>query len=177
MRKLADQGYHIIYIGMAGHDEVVGSLGEAPDASTLVSNLEDVEKLRLPPEQKLAYLMQTTLAATEAEKIVNALRQKFPKIKEPDRAGICDATQLRQDAVRKLAPGHDIVLVVGSPNSSNSQHLAEVARSVGVPAYLIDGVEDIPWGKLTPDSAVLLTSGASAPDAILQTCAQFLSDV
>lgn len=177
MRKLADSGYHIVFIGMVGHDEVVGTLGEAPHASTLISRLEDVDKLSFPPEQKLAYLMQTTLATTEAEAVVAALRQKFPNIKEPDLEGICDATQLRQDAVRKLAPGHDIVLVVGSPNSSNSQHLADVARSVGVPAVLIDGVEDIPWGELSPDSSVLLTSGASAPDIIVQTCAQFLSDV
>ena len=84
---------------------------------------------------------------------------------------------MRQDAVRRLAPGHDVVLVVGSPNSSNSRELAEVAKSVGVPAVLIDGIEDIPWGELTPDSAVLLTSGASAPDIIVQTCAQFLNDV
>lgn len=177
MRKLAASGYHIVFIGKAGHDEVVGALGEAPGASTLVSTLEDAERLSFPSGQKLAYLMQTTLSATEAEKIVAALRKKFPKIKAPSLDGICDATQLRQDAVRRLAPGHDIVLVVGSANSSNSQQLAEIARSVGVPAVLIDGVEDIPWGRLAPDSSVLLTSGASAPDVIVQTCAQFLSDV
>ncbi len=177
MKELADSGYHIIFIGKVGHDEVVGTLGEAPDASTLISKLEDVETLSFPPTQKLAYLMQTTLSAAEAAKIVDALKLRFPQLKEPGREGVCDATQLRQDAVRRLAPGHDLVLVVGSPNSSNSQRLAEVARSVGVPAVLIDGVEDVPWGQLTPDSAVLLTSGASAPDIIVKTCAQFLSDI
>lgn len=177
MRKLADSGYRVVFIGKVGHDEVVGALGEAPEIATLVSSAEDVEKLAFPPRQKLAYLMQTTLSVTEANRIVDALREKFPGIKEPERQGVCDETQMRQDAVRRLAPGHDVVLVVGSPNSSNSRELAEVAKSVGVPAVLIDGIEDIPWGELTPDSAVLLTSGASAPDIIVQTCAQFLNDV
>lgn len=177
MRDLADSGYRIVFIGKVGHDEVVGALGEAPEASTLVSSVEDVEKLSFPPGQKLAYLMQTTLSASVVNEIVAALHEKFPKIKEPARQGICDETRMRQDAVRRLAPGHDFVFVVGSPNSSNSRELAEVANSVGVPAFLIDGIEDIPWGKLTPESFVLLTSGASAPDIIVQTCAQFLADV
>ena len=177
MRNLADAGYRVVFIGKVGHDEVVGALGEAPDVATLVSSVEDVEKLEFPPRQKLAYLMQTTLSVMEADRIVAALRLKFPGIKEPERQGVCDETRMRQDAVRRLAPGHDVVLVVGSPNSSNSRELAEVAKSVGVPAVLIDGIEDIPWGELTPESSVLLTSGASAPDFVVQTCAQFLKDV
>ena len=177
MRNLADAGYRVVFIGKVGHDEVVGALGEAPDVATLVSSVEDVEKLEFPPRQKLAYLMQTTLSVMEADRIVAALRLKFPEIKEPERQGVCDETRMRQDAVRRLAPGHDVVLVVGSPNSSNSRELAEVAKSVGVPAVLIDGIEDIPWGELTPESSVLLTSGASAPDFVVQTCAQFLKDV
>ena len=177
MRNLADDGYHVVFIGKPGHDEVVGVLGEAPGSTTLISKLEEVEALDVSAYPKVAYLMQTTLSATEATQIVDALRKKIPNLLNPSREGICDATQLRQDSVRRLAPGHDLVLVVGSPNSSNSQNLAKVARSVGVPAVLIDGVEDIPWNMLTPESSVLITSGASAPDIIVKTCVQFLNDI
>ena len=176
-REYVEQGFHIVFIGKRGHDEVVGALGEAPNDSTLISSLEEVETLNFPRTQKLIYLMQTTLSVVEAAEIVDALRLRFPQIREPQHEGVCLATQQRQEAVQRLAPQHDVVLVVGSMNSSNSKRLAEVARSVGTPAYLINGVEDIPWDKLTPESSVLMTAGASAPESVVQACAQFIRDV
>lgn len=176
-REYVEQGFHIIFIGKRGHDEVVGALGEAPNDSTLISSLEEVETLNFPRTQKLIYLMQTTLSVVEAAEIVDALRLRFPQIREPQHEGVCLATQQRQEVVQRLAPQHDVVLVVGSMNSSNSKRLAEVARAVGTPAYLINGVEDIPWDKLTPESSVLMTAGASAPESVVQACAQFIRDV
>ena len=177
VHNYANAGFHIVFIGKRGHDEVVGALGEAPEATTLVTSLEDVETLEFKPDQKLTYLMQTTLSAAEVATIVDELRRRFPQIQDPMFEGICDATQSRQDAVRRLAPGHDIALIVGSSNSSNSRRLAEVAESVGVPAYLIDGINDIPWGKLTPESSVFVTAGASAPESVVQSCVQFLREI
>lgn len=177
IRDYAEQGYTVVFIGKRGHDEVVGSLGEAPDSTVLVSSIEDVEKLQLPNASKLTYLMQTTVSVTEAAKIVEALTRKFPNIQSPQHEGLCFATQQRQDAVRNLASQHDVVLVVGSENSSNSKRLVETARSEGASAYLINGVEDVPWSKLSPESKVLLTAGASAPESVFQSCAQFLRDV
>jgi len=176
-RDYVEQGFHIVFIGKRGHDEVVGALGEAPNNSTLISSLEEVETLNFPRTQKLTYLMQTTLSVIEATEIVDALHLRFPQIRDPQHEGVCLATQQRQEAVKRLARKHDVVLVVGSMNSSNSKRLAEVARSVGTPAYLINGVEDIPWDKLTPESSVLMTAGASAPESVVQACAQFIRDV
>ena len=176
-REYAAKGYKIIFIGKRGHDEVVGTLGEAPEAITLISSLEEVETLDFPRDQKLTYLMQTTLSVTEADAIVEALHLRFPQLRDPKHEGVCFATQQRQDVVRRLAPDYDVVLVVGSVNSSNSKRLAEVARLAGTPAYLIDGVEDVPWSKLSPDSKVLVTAGASAPESVVQVVAQFLRDV
>ena len=177
VRDYTAEGYTIIFIGKRGHDEVIGTLGEAPDSTVLISSVDDVETLEFSNTEKLTYLMQTTLSVTEAEKIVEALHKKFPNLRAPKHEGLCDATQKRQEAVRKLAPKADVVLVVGSSNSSNSKRLVEVAREENVPAYLVNGVEDIPWSKLTPDSTVLLTAGASAPESVVQACAQFLRDV
>lgn len=180
VREYAETGYRVIFIGKRGHDEVVGILGEAPEATTLVSSVEDVAALSddaFSPTERLTYLMQTTLSVSEAVKIVDALRERFPRLEDPVSEGICYATQQRQDAVRKLAPGHDLALVVGSVNSSNSKRLAEVAREAGIPAFLIDGVEDVPWSELRPDSRVLITAGASAPESVFQTCVQFLRDI
>ncbi|MBQ9873083.1 MAG: 4-hydroxy-3-methylbut-2-enyl diphosphate reductase [Thermoguttaceae bacterium] len=176
-RDFAAEGYKIVLIGKRDHDETIGALGEAPDDMVLVSSLEEIDALDFSADQKLTYLTQTTLSATEAAEIIGALRKKFPQLKSPKREGLCDATKRRQEAVRNQAPGRDVVLVVGSENSSNSKRLAEVAESVGVPAYLVNGVEDIPWSKLTPDSKVLLTAGASAPESVVQACAQFLRDI
>ncbi|MBR5759738.1 MAG: 4-hydroxy-3-methylbut-2-enyl diphosphate reductase, partial [Thermoguttaceae bacterium] len=128
-RNYAEEGYKIVFIGKRGHDEVVGTLGEAPDAIVLISSVKDVESLDFPIDQKLTYLMQTTLSVIEAAEIVDALRLKFPQLRDPKHEGLCDATHKRQEAVRKLAPEADVVLVVGSANSSNSKRLAEVARA------------------------------------------------
>ncbi len=179
IRSFADRGYTIVFIGKRGHDEVVGSLGEAPNATILVSTREEAQALEIEPKraEKITYMMQTTLSVSEAAAIVEVLRQKFPNIQTPPHDGVCDATQRRQEVVRRLAPEHDLVIVVGSPNSSNSKRLAEVAREVGKPAFLVDRVEDIPWRELTPESKVLLTAGASAPEKVVQTVAQFLRDV
>ena len=179
IRSFADRGYTIVFIGKRGHDEVVGSLGEAPDATILVSTREEAQALEIEPKraEKITYMMQTTLSVSEAAAIVEVLRQKFPNIQTPPHDGVCDATQRRQEVVRRLAPEHDLVIVVGSPNSSNSKRLAEVAREVGKSAFLVDRVEDIPWRELTPESKVLLTAGASAPEKVVQTVAQFLRDV
>ena len=177
IRAFVSEGYKIFLIGKRGHDEIVGALGEAPDDVILITSVEDVATVESLENRKLTYLVQTTLSEMEATKIVGALKVRFPSLYSPQNDGLCSATKRRQDALKKLAPGNDVVLVVGSPNSSNSKRLVEVAESVGVPAYLINGVQDIPWSKLTPDSKVLLTAGASAPESIVQACAQFLRDV
>lgn len=177
IRDYVETGHIVIMIGKRGHDEVVGALGEAPDSIVLISSIEEVEKLDFPPTQKLAYIMQTTLSVTESGAVIEALKRRFPQLADPKHEGPCNATQQRQDAVRKNAADHDVVLVVGSENSSNSKRLVEAAREQNVPGYLINGVQDIPWSKLSPDSRVLLTAGASAPESVVQACAQFLRDV
>jgi 4-hydroxy-3-methylbut-2-enyl diphosphate reductase len=178
VRDYAESGYRVIFIGKRGHDEVVGTLGEAPDATTLVSSLDEIASLPdFPPTQRMTYLTQTTLSVSQAAKIVDALRERYPQLEDPNVEGICYATQQRQDVVRRLAPQHDLTIVVGSVNSSNSKRLADVSREVGVPAYLVDGVEDLPWEALKSDSAVLITAGASAPESVFQTCVHFLRDV
>ena len=172
--RFAAQGYKIVLIGHPGHDEVVGTMGEAPDAITLIQTVDDIKKLDFPEDAKIAYLTQTTLSVDDAAVIIARLKQRFPNIVGPTREDICYATQHRQEAVRTLAQKTDVVLVVGSCNSSNSQRLAEMARSQGVPAYLIDGPDDIDLKWFTGGETVAITAGASAPEAILQRCIAFL---
>jgi 4-hydroxy-3-methylbut-2-enyl diphosphate reductase len=172
--RYAAEHYHIILIGHEGHDEVVGTMGEAPESITLVQDEADVERLKLPADAKVAYLTQTTLSVDETEGIIAALKQKYPQIAGPAKDDICYATQNRQEAVKDLVPEADIVLVLGSRNSSNSQRLAEIARAAGKPAFLIDGV-----GELRPEwfagvETALVTAGASAPEDVLQECVDFL---
>jgi 4-hydroxy-3-methylbut-2-en-1-yl diphosphate reductase len=174
--RFAGQGYIIILIGHAGHDEVVGTMGEAPDSIILVQTAEDVDRLDLPDNAKIAYLTQTTLSVDDAAIIIGRLKQRFPNIVGPTREDICYATQHRQEAVRMLARQADIVLVVGSCNSSNSQRLAEMARSQGVPAHLIDGPDDIDSTWFKGDETVAITAGASAPEAIVQRCIALLNE-
>ncbi len=174
--RLARQGYTIVLIGHAGHDEVVGTMGEAPEAMLLVQNLEDVDRLEVRDPTLVAYLTQTTLSVDDATQIVARLRQRFPKIVGPARADICYATQNRQEAVRTLAREADLVLVVGSRNSSNSQRLAELARSQGVTAHLIDGPADIDALWFRGDETVVLTAGASAPESVVQDCVALLRE-
>ncbi len=160
--RFAHEGFVIILIGHAGHDEVVGTMGEAPDSIILIQKPEDVDGLNLPNSVKIAYLTQTTLSVDDAAAVIGRLRQRFPHIVGPARADICYATQHRQEAVKMLARKADKVIVVGSCNSSNSQRLAEMARSQGAPAYLIDGPEDIDLNWFTGSETVAVTAGASA---------------
>jgi 4-hydroxy-3-methylbut-2-enyl diphosphate reductase len=172
--RFAREGYTIILIGHPGHDEVVGTMGEAPDSMILVKDLFDVDQLDISSECKLAYLTQTTLSAEDATILIARLKQRFPQIVGPVREDICYATQNRQEAVTQLAGEADLVLVVGSQNSSNSQRLAELARSHGVTAYLIDGPEDIDLGWFRDEMTVVITAGASAPETVVEKCVVFL---
>src|SRR5215216_4380447 len=141
--KYAREGFTILLIGHDGHDEVIGTMGEAPQAIVLVESVEHADALDFPPGAKLAYLTQTTLSVDDANRIINRLRERFPQIVGPPKDDICYATQNRQEAVRTLASEADIVLVVGSQNSSNSQRLKEIAGELGIRGYLIDSAKDI----------------------------------
>lgn len=172
--KYAMEGYIIILIGHEGHDEVIGTMGEAPERMVLVEDVEGVEKLDLPPDAKVAYLTQTTLSVDDANVIIEALRRKFPRIANPPKDDICYATQNRQEAVRELASAAELVLVLGSQNSSNSRRLAEIAAQLGKPAHLIDGVSEIDNAWFDGVGSVLITAGASAPEEVVQECVEYL---
>src|SRR3954447_13960128 len=141
--KFAREGYTIVLIGHEGHDEVIGTMGEAPHNMILVEDAEDVAALDLPADAKLAFLTQTTLSVDEAKVVIDALRAKYPQVVGPNKDDICYATQNRQEAVRELVPEADVVLVLGSRNSSNSQRLAEIARTTGRAAHLLDRVSEL----------------------------------
>ncbi|MBY0458749.1 MAG: 4-hydroxy-3-methylbut-2-enyl diphosphate reductase, partial [Gemmataceae bacterium] len=172
--KFAKEGYTIVLIGHEGHDEVIGTMGEAPDCMVLVEDAADVEALTLPPDVKLAFLTQTTLSVDEAKAVIDALKQKYPQVVGPHKDDICYATQNRQDAVKQLVGEADVVLVLGSQNSSNSQRLAELARTNGRPAYLIDRVSELKDEWFRPTDSVLVTAGASAPEEHVQDCIDHL---
>ena len=172
--RFAQEGYTIILIGHEGHDEVIGTMGEAPHAICLVETVEDVERLPLPADAKVAYLTQTTLSVDDATIIINALKRRFPHIVGPSRDDICYATQNRQEAVKELVPEADLVLVLGSQNSSNSQRLAELAHSLGKRAHLLDSVHELQPEWLEGVETVLVTAGASAPEHLVQELLQHL---
>jgi 4-hydroxy-3-methylbut-2-enyl diphosphate reductase len=172
--RFAREGYTILLIGHEGHDEVLGTLGEAPRCIRLVQDVAEVEALDLPADARVAYLTQTTLSVDDAEVIIAALRRRFPQIVGPSRDDICYATQNRQEAVKDLVPEADIVLVFGSQNSSNSLRLAEIARSYGVPSHLIDGVREIDDAWFEGKETVLITAGASAPEEVVEECVAYL---
>jgi 4-hydroxy-3-methylbut-2-enyl diphosphate reductase len=172
--RFAREGYTIILIGHEGHDEVIGTMGEVPANICLVQDVQEVEKLDLPTDARVAYLTQTTLSVDDAEIIIGALRKRFPNIVGPSRDDICYATQNRQEAVKELVPHADVVLVLGSQNSSNSMRLAEIAASCGKPAYLIDGVSEIKEAWFKGSETVLVTAGASAPEEVVQECLEYL---
>src|SRR5437588_11463278 len=165
--RFAQQGYTILLIGHEGHDEVLGTMGEAPDNIRLVQDVADVEQLEYPTGAKLAYLTQTTLSVDDADVIIEALRRRYPQIVGPSREDICYATQNRQEAVKDLVPDVDLVLVLGSQNSSNSRRLAELAHAHGKRAYLIDGVREIDNAWFQGVNTVLITAGASAPEEVV----------
>jgi 4-hydroxy-3-methylbut-2-enyl diphosphate reductase len=166
-RRYAADGYRIVLIGHAGHEEVVGTMGEAPDAIVLVESVEDAEALDLP-EGPVAYITQTTLSVDETAEILDVLRRRFPSIRAPQREDICYATSNRQWAVKELLEEVDLLLVIGSSNSSNSNRLVEVARAAGVDAYLIDDETEIDESWLEGVETVGVTSGASAPERLVQ---------
>ena len=175
--RYARQGYQILLIGHRDHQEVIGTTGEAPDAIQVVESPEQIPHLRITDPARLVYLTQTTLSTDDAAVIIEALRAAFPRIKEPPSSDICYATTNRQHAVREVAPRCDIVLVVGSRNSSNSVRLTEIARNVGTAAYLLDDVTELrPEWFATGEETVLLTAGASAPeDLVAGICRELLS--
>jgi len=167
--RYAKQGYKILLIGHAGHDEVVGTVGEAPDAITIVESPRDVEKLTLTGDGRdIVYLTQTTLSMDDAKVISDAIRRKYPNVKEPPSEDICYATTNRQLAVRTLAKSADLVLVVGSRNSSNSVRLTEISETSGTKAYLLDDVTELRHEWFVGVGTVLITAGASAPEDLVQ---------
>jgi 4-hydroxy-3-methylbut-2-enyl diphosphate reductase len=174
--RFAKDGYTIVLIGHEGHDEVIGTMGEAPHNMVLVEDAEDVDALTLPHDAKLAFLTQTTLSVDEAKVVIDALKKKYPQVVGPHKDDICYATQNRQEAVRDIVPEADVVLVLGSQNSSNSQRLAELARSVGKAAYLIDRAGELQDAWFQPTDTVLITAGASAPEDHVQDCVEYLRE-
>ena len=174
--RYAEAGYHIVLIGHEGHDEVIGTMGEAPESITLVETPEEVASLSFPDGAKIAYLTQTTLSVDEAGRVITALKQKFPHIESPPKEDICYATTNRQEAVSMLASRSDIVLVLGSQNSSNSRRLMEIGKSLSKPSHLIDGVEELERNWFHPDQTVLITAGASAPEVVVQDVINYLRE-
>jgi len=174
--KYAKAGYTILLIGHEGHDEVIGTMGEAPEAIVLVESPEEVASLKVVDERKVAYLTQTTLSVDDANRIISRLKERFPHIAAPPKEDICYATQNRQEAVSILASEADLTIVLGSQNSSNSQRLAELARERGIPAYLVDGPADLDPVWFEGVDTVLVTAGASAPEAVVEQCLDWLSE-
>ena len=174
-RRFAADGYTVALIGHAGHEEVEGTLGEAPDSTVLVQTAEDVAALRPRDGERVAYLMQTTLSVDEAAEVSGALRERFPAVRAPGSDDICYATTNRQAAVRAVAAESDLVLVAGSANSSNSVRLVETCERIGTPAHLIDSAADIQLSWLTGVSTIGLTAGASAPPAVVEEIISALS--
>ena len=174
--KYAKLKHTILLIGHDGHDEVIGTMGEAPENIILVETAADVDRLQIEDESKLVYLTQTTLSVDDANKIIAKLRERFPNITNPPKDDICYATQNRQEAVKILAPEADLILVLGSQNSSNSKRLRELAEEHGIPGYLIDGCQDIQGEWLEGKEVVLVTAGASAPEIVVEECLDYLHE-
>ena len=173
--RFAKDGYSIILIGHGDHDEVIGTMGEAPAVTQVISSPEEVEQLTVPDPDRVAYTTQTTLSLEETKDVIAALRRKFPNIHGPAAQDICYATENRQVAVKQVASGADLLLVVGSDNSSNSNRLVEVARKQGIPAYLIENYRAIRTEWLDGIRTVALTAGASAPECLVQEAVSFLT--
>ncbi len=172
--KFARQGYSLVLIGHRDHDEIEGTLGEAPEVTQVVSNVAEVEALQVPDPDRVAYLTQTTLSLDEARDIIHALKIKFPNIVGPHSQDICYATENRQVAVRNVAHKADLVLVVGSTNSSNSNRLVEVSRNLGTLGYLIDNSRAISPTWLEGVENIAVTAGASAPEVLVEDVVNYL---
>jgi 4-hydroxy-3-methylbut-2-enyl diphosphate reductase len=175
-RRFAEDDRTILLIGHAGHEEVEGTSGQAPDRTILVQSVEEARTVEVPDAGGLAYLTQTTLSVDETDQIVQVLRARFPQMQGPPREDICYATQNRQDAVKEVARDADVVLVIGSRNSSNSNRLAEVSRERGTPAYLVDDETEVDPAWLLGAEVVGLTSGASAPERLVERMLTWLAD-
>jgi 4-hydroxy-3-methylbut-2-enyl diphosphate reductase len=175
--KMRDKGFEIVMIGHKGHPEVEGTLGQSEGGMYLVETPDDVATLQVNDPDKLAYVTQTTLSVDDAARVVDALRARFPTISGPKKDDICYATQNRQDAVKVLAKQCDVVIVVGSPTSSNSNRLREVAENLGVPAYMVDNATEIDPQWLSQKSRVGVTAGASAPEILVQEVIARLKDL
>jgi 4-hydroxy-3-methylbut-2-enyl diphosphate reductase len=174
--KFAQEGYTIVLVGHAGHEEVEGTTGEAPERIVLVENEQDVDALRVEDPERVAYVTQTTLSVDETGAIVERLRERFPKIAAPRTDDICYATTNRQAAVKQMARGCDLMLVIGSRNSSNSVRLVEVARDFGAEAYLIDNASEVREEWLQGKRVVGISSGASAPENLVQELVAFFRE-
>jgi 4-hydroxy-3-methylbut-2-enyl diphosphate reductase len=175
-KKFAAEGYTIVLVGHAGHEEVEGTMGEAPDNIVLIENERDVDELEVEDPSKVAYISQTTLSVDETRAVINRLRERFPEIIGPRTDDICYATTNRQAAVKQLARKCDLVLVIGSRNSSNSNRLVEVAREHGADSHLIDNEAEVREEWLEGKNVVGITSGASAPDELVQRLVRFFED-
>ncbi|HEV8282019.1 MAG TPA: 4-hydroxy-3-methylbut-2-enyl diphosphate reductase, partial [Candidatus Limnocylindrales bacterium] len=165
--RYAREGYSIVLIGHEDHDEVIGTLGEAPERIVVIDSVEEVERLEVPNPDKIAYLTQTTLSVDDTREVIDALRRKFPRIVGPSRDDICYATQNRQAAVKRLAGDVDVLLVIGAANSSNANRLVEVAKMVGTSAHLINDINDIRPEWLQGASRIGITAGASTPEMLV----------
>lgn len=172
--KYAKAGFTIILIGHDGHDEVIGTTGEAPDAIVLVEDEADVDRLEFADGTPLAYLTQTTLSVDDANRIIRRLRERFPDIESPPKEDICYATQNRQEAVRILSQKADVIIVLGSQNSSNSQRLRELAAEEGKQTFLVDGPQDLSPDDFNGAQSVLITAGASAPESVVKETIDWL---
>ncbi|HET6534876.1 MAG TPA: 4-hydroxy-3-methylbut-2-enyl diphosphate reductase [Sphingomicrobium sp.] len=176
-QRLIDDGRHILFIGHSGHPEVIGTFGQVPAGSiTLIESVEDAQSVAVPNSATLAFLTQTTLSVDDTAAIVDALKARFPEIRAPRSEDICYATSNRQAAVKQIAPECDRMLVIGSPNSSNSLRLAEVAERMGVPARLIGRAADIDWVWLGSPATVGITAGASAPEVLVREVVDALGE-
>ena len=175
-KKFAAQGYTIVLIGHSGHEEVEGTMGEAPDSIVLVESEQDVDELEVEDPSRMAYISQTTLSVDETQSVIRRLRERFPEIVGPRTDDICYATTNRQAAVKQLARECDLVLVIGSRNSSNSNRLVEVAREYGADSYLIDNETEVAERWLEGKRVVGITSGASAPDDLVQRLIEFFRE-
>jgi 4-hydroxy-3-methylbut-2-enyl diphosphate reductase len=172
--RYARENYSIVLIGHQDHDEVIGTLGEAPDRIFVIANADEVEKLEVPDPSRIAYLTQTTLSVDDTREVIEALRKKFPRIVGPSRDDICYATQNRQAAVKRLASDVDVLLVIGAANSSNANRLVEVAKNSGTSAYLINDVRDIRPEWLGGARRIGVTAGASTPEVLVSQTVEAL---
>lgn len=175
--KMRAEGREIVMIGHAGHPEVEGTMGQVDDGIHLVETVNDVAHLKIADAERLAYVTQTTLSLDDAAEVIAALKARFPTIAEPKKADICYATQNRQDAVKFMAPQVDVVLVIGSASSSNSNRLREVAERFGVPAYLVDSADHVDPAWLEGHARVGVTAGASAPELLVEQLIARLRDL